>query len=118
MDFYNDYDTPQSRPPARPRRAAPIDDDEADDIQRRMAAMKIRRRCNKHECTTPKTGSCDHPNHRRDNDSLLSEDDEYPGVLIILGLDTAYPACTEKEQAAWLKWLGQSGPPAALDDAA
>lgn len=75
-----------------------------------MAAMFVRRMCNQHQCTMPSTGTCEHPNHRKDNDYLLSTDDKHPGMLDMLGLDPHCRGYTPEEKDAWLKWIGQSGP--------
>jgi hypothetical protein len=111
MDAYGE-DAANPAASRRPRHATRVDEAVAQDIQRRMAAMQVRRKCNQedHQCTTPSTGSCEHPNHRRDADLLLSTDREFPGMLDMLGLDNAYPAYDAKEKATWLKWLGQAGP--------
>ena len=69
-----------------------------------MAAMQVRRLCDQHECTARETGSCDHPNHRRDMHFLLE-------MLSYLGLEAEYPAYTPDDHRLWLRWLGQSGPP-------
>ncbi len=116
--FSDDDDLPS--PSSRgAKHAARVDPELARDIERRMAAMTARRKCNQHECTEPSTGSCDHPNHRRDAHYLLSDDDpHHPGVLDMLGLDHDYPAYTPTEKAAWLRWLGQAGPPEARTDEA
>lgn len=116
MDLYDDESSPAT--PRRPRHATRVDDATGEAIQQSLAAMTVRRKCNQkdHQCTAPRTGSCEHPNHRRDADLLLSTDQRYPGMLDMLGLDHAYPQCSEKDRATWLKWIGQSGPPIADDD--
>lgn len=119
MDAYGE-DAEQTVTARRPRHATRVDEAVALDIQQRMAAMQVRRKCNQedHRCTAPSTGSCEHPNHRRDADLLLSTDGEYPGMLNMLGLDSAYPAYDAKDKVTWLKWLGQAGPPEDLDETA
>lgn len=95
---------PADRPTRRPRHHAPkVDDALGEDIQRRMAAMKVRRRTNEHDCQAPVTGQCDHPLHRQKVDFALH-------MLEMLGLDSAYPAYDEKDKPTWLKRIGQSGP--------
>lgn len=111
MEFNDDYDESSEQKPRKFRHATRVDPDQAADIERRMAAMRVRSMCNQHQCTEPSTGFCDDPNHRKDADYLLSTDGKHPGMLDMLGLDTAYPAYTDKEKATWLRWLGQAGPP-------
>jgi hypothetical protein len=110
MDLYDDYEDLHTQSPRKPRRKGQVDPAVAADINRRMAAMMVRRMCNQHECTEPETGSCEHPNHRRDNDYLLSTDRKYPGMLEVLGFDTAYPSYTQAEKELWLRSIGQAGP--------
>lgn len=111
MDLYDETDETSTRP-RRPRHATRVDDAVARDIQRRMATVLVRRKCNQsdHRCTAPSTGRCTHPNHRRDADLLLSTDERHPGMLDMLGLDTTYAQYTEGERMTLLKWIGQSGP--------
>lgn len=99
-----------------PRHASRVDSEQAVDIERRLAALMVRRICNQHACTGT---DCAHENHRRDVDFLLSARTQDPGMLDMLGLPREYPDVTEKDRITWLKWLRQSGPPeAALDDVA
>lgn len=98
------------RPARKPHHAARVPDEVGEDIHHRLAAMTVRSKCNRHECTPSEQPDCTHPNHRRDADSLLSTDARFPGMLDMLGLDTAYPAVTDAERRTWLKWIGQSGP--------
>jgi hypothetical protein len=100
----------------RPRHATRVPDEVGEDIHRRLAAMTVRSKCNRHQCTEPKGEPCTDPNHRRDNDSLLSIDARFPGMLDMLGLDHTYPAVSDTERRTWLTWIGQSGP--AEDDLA
>lgn len=118
MDLYDiDGDTTTTQP-RRPRHATRVDESTARNIQDRMAAMQVRRLCNQadHRCTAPSTGTCTHPNHRRDADLLLSQDADFPGMLDMLGLDAAYPQYTARERRTWLTWIGQAGPPEGDDD--
>jgi hypothetical protein len=78
--------------------------DVAEDIHRRLAAMRVRYLSDQHGCQAHQTGRCDHPNHRRDMDLLAT-------MLDMIGLDQDYPAYTEAERRTWLTWIGQSGPP-------
>jgi len=110
MDLYDNYETLRTKSPRRPRHASRVDPAVAADINTRMAAMRVRSWCNTHECTEPSEGVCHHSNHRRDADKLLSQDDDFPGMLDMLGLPREYPACTEAEKRTWLRWIGQSGP--------
>jgi hypothetical protein len=112
MELYDEGDEPTRR--ARgPRHAPRVDPERATRVERRMAAMHVRRLCDQHECTARKTGSCDHPNHERDMHFLRE-------MLSHLGLDAEYPAYSPDDHRLWLRWLGQSGPPEeeSLPDAA
>lgn len=115
MDLYDDTEDLSTQNRRRPKYAARVPDDIGRDIHHRMAAMLVRRMCNQHQCTTPKTGTCDHPDHRKDNDYLHSVDENYPGMLDMLGFDHDYKPYTEDEKKTWLRWIGQSGP---VEDAA
>lgn len=108
MEIYDDYEELHTQPRRKPRSASGLDHDTAADIERRMAAMKVRRRCNEHDCQAPKAGTCNHPNHRQKVHGALE-------VLEMLGLDPAYPAYTEAEKKAWSNWLRHSGPPETID---
>lgn len=115
MDSYDETlgeDTPRNR-----KRARAVDPEQGADIERRMAAMMVRRVCNQHRCTG---SDCTDIEHRKDNDFLLSTDKDHPGMLDMLGLAHEYPDLTEQDRTVWLKWLGQAGPPedADLEDAA
>lgn len=107
-DLYDENEDLSGR--RRPKHANRVPDDVGEDIHRRMAAMMARRLRTQHDCTQARTGSCDHPNHRRDVDSLLSDDTDHPGALILLGLDDVTPGYTEAENRTWLRWIGRSGP--------
>lgn len=107
MDFYDDFDGTAKRAPG-PRHASRVDPDEALEIQHRLAARTVRRICNQHSCSG---ADCTHPNHRKDADYLLSEDEDYPGMLDMLGLPRNYPEITERDRIVYLKWLRQAGPP-------
>lgn len=87
----------------RPRHAAKVSHEVAESIHERLAAMQVRRATDQHQCQARGTGSCDHPNHRRDM-AYLHE------MLDTLGLSHDYPAYTQAEDRTWLKWIGQSGP--------
>lgn len=103
MDFNDDFSEPVNR--ARgPRHTPRVDPDLAAGIERRMAAMRARYLCDQHDCQAHRTGSCDHPNHRRDVDLLNN-------MLDMLGLEREYPGYSQTENVVWLKWLRQSGPP-------
>ena len=117
MSELDDYENPDATASRRPKHSTRVPDDVGEDIHRRMAALTARRWSNRHECNATATTDCTHPNHRRDNDALLSTDRDWPGILDTLGLDTAYPVVTDAERRTWLKWIGQSGPPE-LDDLA
>lgn len=125
LEFYEDFSEPAKRPPG-PRHARQVDPEMAVDIERRLAAMMVRRICNQHKCTGP---GCTDENHRKDADYLLSTDKRYDpvtgvllpsGMLDMLGLPHECPDITEKDRTTWLKWLRQAGPPEddALRDAA
>jgi hypothetical protein len=87
-----------------PRRAGRIDPTLAEDIERRMAAMRVRVLCKEHDCQAPATGTCDDPMHRQKVNLTME-------MLDMLGLPREYPAYTEEEQEVWVGWLSQSGPP-------
>lgn len=108
MDSYEDDE--DGRPSRGPKHATRVPDDVAEGIHQRLAAMTARRMCNRHQCTATATTPCTHPNHRRDVDSLLSTDEEFPGVLDTLGLSSAWSTVDAAERRLWLKWIGQSGP--------
>lgn len=106
MDFHAENTSLTSTSSRRPRHSARVPDDLAEDILHRMAAMRVRHQANQHECRARKTGSCDHPNHRRDLDYMQE-------MLSTLGLAQDYPAYTDAEQQTLLKWLGTSATAAA-----
>lgn len=108
MDFHDEYEDFTSTTPRRPRHAAQVPDELAEDILRRLAAMRVRRQCNQHRCTAADPADCTDPNHRRDADLLLSTDAHHPGMLDMLGLDTSYPQYTEAERQTWLRWIGNA----------
>lgn len=98
-----------------PRHGGRVDPVRGEDINQRMAAMRVRSWGNRHACAEPATGECTHPNHRRDAHGLLSTEKDGPGLLDMLGLPHEYPAYTEDEKRMWLRWIGQSGPPDVVD---
>lgn len=110
MGPYDDDDLTVNVSSRKPRHAARMPDDVAEDIRNRLAATTVRRMCNQHQCTATATTPCAHPNHRRDADLLLSTDAAFPGMLDMLGLDAAWNAVNAAEQRAWLRWIRQSGP--------
>lgn len=110
MSQIDDFEDPGVRPARRPRHAARVPDEIGEDIHRRLAALIARSKCNRHACDATATSPCTHPNHRRDADSLLSDDPRFPGALDMLGLERTYQAVTDAERRTWLTWLGQSGP--------
>lgn len=110
MNLDDIYAEDPARTPRRPRHAAQVPDDVADSIRTRLAATKVRRMCNTHDCTGTPASPCQHPNHRRDADRLLSTDKEFPGMLDMLGLSTTWEPVGDDERRTWLTWIGQSGP--------
>lgn len=111
MGFHEEHDSLAAPSTRRPRHAAQVPDELAEDILRRLAAMRVRRQCNQHQCTAASPADCADPNHRRDADLLLSTDARHPGMLDMLGLDTAYPEYTEDERKTWLRWIGNTPAP-------
>lgn len=103
MEFYDDFSEPVKHVRG-PQHARQVDPAQGLDIERRMAAMLIRRVADQHACQVRSTGECIHPNHRRDLDFLKN-------LLAETGLDAEYPAYTPDEQRTWMSWLRQSGPP-------
>lgn len=61
-------------------------------IVARMAATAVRRKCNQHACERPLTGSCSHPDHRRDADYMSF-------CLDVLGLPQTYTPVTDDDRA-------------------
>lgn len=111
VEFYDDFAEPVKRVRG-PQHAPQVDPERGLDIERRMAAMNIRRMADQHACQARKSGECHDPNHRRDMDLL-------DHLLAMTGLGAAYPAYTEEEKQMWMSWLRQSGPPdVGLQDAA
>jgi len=103
MDFHEEPESLSSVSRRRPRHASRVPDELAEGIVRRMAAMRVRHQVDQHECHARETGTCEHPNHRRDIDYMRE-------MLGALGLDQQYPAYTDTEQRMLLKWIGNSGP--------
>lgn len=80
-------------------REATLDEDQQSDmVAGKLAALMVRRQCNQHSCLKPSTGTCDHPDHRRDVDYMRH-------CLEVLGLTSDYPELTESDRRAWLGGL-------------
>jgi hypothetical protein len=70
------------------------------DVVAKMAAMTARRRCNRHGCTIPTTGVCEHPDARLDADYLRH-------ILDVLGLPGDFQPVTEDDRVNLLSSLAQ-----------